>query len=328
MTSGLIKLDNATKMLAEVKNIDDAKDLVDLAEAARVYAKQVKLGLEAQNHAAEIKLRAQRRAGEILDSMDKAEGAREPGTNRGTTRLQDDTASPTYAELDIEKRDAHQWQKIASMPEEKFEQHIEQKKSDEQELTTASLYREAIRESAADKPPAPPLPDDKYRIIYADPPWKYENFGVSVSEYYGGSERHYPAMDIEEIENLPVKDMIADDAVLFLWVTSPKLNQVWGIIEAWGFEYKTSFVWDKIKHNYGHYNSVRHEFLLICGRGKATPEVKQLYDSVQSIERSDNHSEKPEEFRGIIDMLYPSGKRIELFARKDIDGWDSWGNEV
>jgi len=73
-TNGLIILDRATQMLAEVRSVDDARDLIDLAEAARVYARQVNLGLEAQNHATEIKLRAQRRAGEILQSMEKAKG--------------------------------------------------------------------------------------------------------------------------------------------------------------------------------------------------------------------------------------------------------------
>lgn len=78
MADSLTKLDQATRMLAEVRNIDDAKDLINLAEAARVYAKQVELGLEAQNHAAEIKLRAQRKAGEILDKIEFSKGAATP----------------------------------------------------------------------------------------------------------------------------------------------------------------------------------------------------------------------------------------------------------
>lgn len=78
----------------------------------------------------------------------------------------------------------------------------------------------------------------------------------------------------------------------------------------------------------GHYNSVRHELLLVCTKGSCTPENIKLFDSVQSIEKTSKHSEKPEEFREIIETLYPSGNRIELFARKKIDNWDSWGDEV
>jgi N6-adenosine-specific RNA methylase IME4 len=118
-----------------------------------------------------------------------------------------------------------------------------------------------------------------------------------------------------------------DNAVLFLWVTSPLLEDSFKVINSWGFKYKTSFVWDKIKHNMGHYNSVRHEFLLVCTKGSCLPEHIQLFDSVQSIEKTE-HSIKPEQFRKIIDTLYPSGNRIELFARVKIKGWDYYGNEL
>ena len=176
---------------------------------------------------------------------------------------------------------------------------------------------EEVKESVA-------LPDAKYRVIYSDPPWKY---GDQLTEDYGSIKFHYPSMTIAELCELPVKDMVDDDAVLFLWVTSPLLFECEPIIKAWGFKYKTSFVWDKIKHNMGHYNSVRHEFLLICTKGSCTPDAKQLFDSVQSIERT-QHSAKPEEFRDIINTLYPHGKKLEMFARKEApEGWDNWGNQ-
>lgn len=191
----------------------------------------------------------------------------------------------------------------------------------------SGLIRFAERLKPKEEPPD--LPDGIYRVIYADPPWEYEKHGVTVDERYGSAEFwHYDSMTIKELCDLPVKEIAAEDAVLFIWVTSPKLDQVWDVIKAWGFEYKTSFVWDKIKHNFGYYNSVRHELLLVCGRGSSTPDVKKLYDSVQSIERTDEHSRKPEEFRDIIDTLYTYGNKIELFARGvNKDGWDVWGNE-
>lgn len=176
------------------------------------------------------------------------------------------------------------------------------------------------------KAEAPALPDTKYRIIYCDPPWKYDDTGVTTSPSYGGTKWHYPSMTVEELCALPVGAMADADSVLFMWATSPKLPEALRIIEAWGFDYKTSFVWDKVKHNFGYYNSVRHEFLLIAGRGRSTPDTKTLYDSVQTIERTE-HSVKPEEFRAIIDDLYPVGRRIELFARREAAGWERWGNE-
>ena len=171
------------------------------------------------------------------------------------------------------------------------------------------------------------LPDDKYRIIYADPPWKYNDKCDSGGVQSGGAEKHYPTMSIPDLCAMPVADMVTDNAVLFMWTTSPLLQDSFKVIEAWGFKYKASFVWDKVRHNMGHYNSVRHEFLLIGTRGSCTPDNVKLFDSVQSIEKTKKHSEKPEEFRYIIDTLYTYGKKIELFARKQVPNWEAWGGE-
>jgi N6-adenosine-specific RNA methylase IME4 len=169
------------------------------------------------------------------------------------------------------------------------------------------------------------LPTDKFRILYADPPWKY---GDNLTANYGAAKWHFPSMTIKELCELTIIDLAQDDAVLFLWVTAPLLYEAFPIIEAWGFAYKTFFVWDKVKHNMGHYNSVRAELLLICTRGSCLPDISKLIDSVQSIERNNKHSEKPQEFRDIIDTLYPHGKRLELFARQAHTGWEAWGNEA
>jgi site-specific DNA-methyltransferase (adenine-specific) len=168
--------------------------------------------------------------------------------------------------------------------------------------------------------------DKKFRIIYADPPWKYDL--EQTSPNLGGAIKHYNSMSIDELCKIPVDKISDKDSVLFLWVTSPKLNLFLQLMTSWGYDYKTSFVWDKIKHNMGHYNSVRHEFLLIGGKGKSAPDIKELFDSVQSIERSDKHSEKPIEFMNIIDTLYTHGERIELFCRdQKKENWFFWGNE-
>jgi len=195
------------------------------------------------------------------------------------------------------------------------------------EKTVYEVLRQ-VKKSTASHPP--PLPTDKYRVLYSDPPWRYSDSGVINDDNYGRAERHYATMSIEELCDMgdSVKEISEDNAVLFLWTTSPMLEEAFKIIRAWGFKYKTSFVWDKIKHNFGHYNSVRHEFLLICTRGSCVPDTDKKYDSVVSIERTPKHSEKPEEFREIINTLYPNGKRIELFARSQHKDWEVWGNQV
>ena len=169
--------------------------------------------------------------------------------------------------------------------------------------------------------------DKKFRVIYADPCWSYND--KQETPMLGGASKHYETMTINQLAELPVNTITEKDAVLFLWVTSPLLEECFEVIKAWGFKYKTSFVWDKVKHNMGHYNSVRHELLLVATKGSCTPDKKKLYDSVQSIERNDRHSEKPKEFMDIIDDIYEYGDRLEMFARDaKKENWYVWGDEV
>lgn len=142
-------------------------------------------------------------------------------------------------------------------------------------------------------------------------------------------------MSFEELVEFgeKVKKLAAADATMFLWSPAPKLPQAIDLLRLWGFDYKTCLVWDKVKQNRGYYSSVRHELLLIAGRGRSTPrcrlKVVQSVDSVQSIEKSNNHSEKPEEFRRIIDRLYPRMRKVELFSRRTkVKGWTCWGNQT
>ena len=169
--------------------------------------------------------------------------------------------------------------------------------------------------------------DETFRVIYADPAWNYND--KQDSPQLGGAAKHYDTMSVKELSELPVNKISERNSVLFLWVTSPLLEDAFKVISAWGFKYKTSFIWDKIKHNMGHYNSVRHEILLVCTKGSCTPDNKKLYDSVQSIERNNNHSEKPIEFLNIIDDLYNYGNKLEMFCRTiKKDNWYGWGNEL
>ena len=187
-----------------------------------------------------------------------------------------------------------------------------------------SLVRTHLRPPT--KEPAPV--EGKYRVLYVDPPWQYSDTRVELEKGYGPAEKYYRTLSFSELCELTfpdgrrVEDIAEGKSVLFLWVTAPLREDARAVYRAWGFEYKTDIVWDKVKHNYGHYTSVRHEYLLICTRGGCLPESKTLHDSVVQIERTTRHSKKPEYFRQLIDELYPTGNRIELFARKPREGWD------
>lgn len=198
---------------------------------------------------------------------------------------------------------------------------------------SVSKLRRAIK---AAKYEEPILPEGVYRIIYADPPWEYggDQHGTTqgTTAHSSGAqdtvlETHYVPMPIDKICGMDVRSIAADDAVLFLWATVPLLIDGLRVMDAWGFAYKGHFVWDKVKHNVGHYNSVRHELLLIGGRGSSTPDLPELVDSVYSEERTE-HSRKPVYFRELIDRLYPAGPRVEVFARGGLPkNWDGMGNE-
>jgi len=196
-------------------------------------------------------------------------------------------------------------------------------KMDETGNVNAALREVTRAQRQATREAEPPT--GRYRVIYADPPWQYGNAGLTE---YGHAESHYPTVPLADLCAMSVRAWAEDDAVLFLWVTSPMLEDAFEVIRAWGFTYKTSFVWDKVKHNFGHYNSVRHELLLVCTRGSCTPDASKLFDSVQTIERSDRHSQKPEEFRQIIETLYTHGEKLELFARATHPGWKGHGNQL
>jgi len=246
--------------------------------------------------------------------------AEETGYADRTLRLVKETAEKIESGRRLPELSFSHHVEVASLPPEKQELFLN--KAVEENLSVREL-REEIRRDKVEKSFAE-LPLGKYRVIYADPPWEYGN---SMPSYFTEQADHYQLMSLDEICSLDIKSLTEDDAVLFLWVTSPILRDSFKVVDAWGFNYKASFIWDKVKHNMGHYNSVRHEILLVCTKGACTPDNIKLYDSVQSIERTE-HSSKPEIFRNIIDTLYTHGRRIELFARNKAEGWDVFGNEA
>ncbi len=116
--------------------------------------------------------------------------------------------------------------------------------------------------------------------------------------------------------------------MLFCWATFPLLPDALKVIAAWGFSYKTAFVWDKGTGAFGHYHNAAAELLVVATRGSCTPDADRREDQVQAYPRG-RHSAKPEAFRDLIDRLYPHGPRIELFHRGPAPiGWEVWGNEA
>ena len=184
-------------------------------------------------------------------------------------------------------------------------------------LITAARTKKREAETG---PPAP-LPKGVFDLILADPPWRYEFAESNTREV----ENHYPTMTLDDI--CAIDPPAADDSVLYLWATSPKLTEALQVIEAWGFEYKTSMVWVKDKIGMGYHARARHELILIATRGTpGVPEPANRPDSVIEAPRTE-HSAKPDRLQELIETAYPDRSYLEMFARRPRDGWAVWGNE-
>ena len=171
------------------------------------------------------------------------------------------------------------------------------------------------------------LPNKKYNIIYADPPWK---FGGSGGLKWLPASYYYKTMSFNELKKMPVNKIADENCLLFLWVVSSELKNCIEVGEFWGFRYITlGFIWYKQRANVGNYTMPQCELCLIFKKGKIpkdrvrNPGTKSFYSAPIT-----KHSEKPDEFRDRINQMFPLSEKIELFARQKVDGWDCWGDEV
>jgi N6-adenosine-specific RNA methylase IME4 len=175
-----------------------------------------------------------------------------------------------------------------------------------------------------------PFPTGPYAVIYADPPWRYRNDGHKLE---GLASSHYRTMSNKEAAGLPVRDIAARNALLFLWATYPKLPDALEVMAAWGFAYKTvAFTWVKMRRHcvphfgLGYWTRANPEICLLGTRGHPKRVRKDVPNLTMA--RLRGHSQKPDEVRDKIVQLVGDVPRVELFARERAPGWDAWGEEL
>jgi N6-adenosine-specific RNA methylase IME4 len=189
--------------------------------------------------------------------------------------------------------------------------------------------------------PPPDWPAGKYGVIYADPPWGFQAWdGKDKKVASRGSVTPYDTMSMEAIAALPVQELAAEDCCLFMWVVWPTLPEALDIIKGWGFKYKTcGFSWIKAHANQvemfqddnetymglGYWTRANSEVCLLATRGK--PKRKHADVRQAIIEPRREHSRKPSCVYDRIERLV-DGPYLELFARTQRKGWESWGNET
>ena len=186
--------------------------------------------------------------------------------------------------------------------------------------------------SLVEKAEFPALPLGQFEIVYADPPWDYrgqlQHAGAGSGDT-GGAARHYPTVSLKALAALDIPRIRAQNSLLFMWSSSPHLDQAIELGKRWGFAWATvAFVWDKQRVNPGFYTLSQCELCLVFKHGRipaprGARNVRQLVS-----EKRSGHSRKPDEVRRRIDAMFPDARKIELFARDRTDGWTAWGLEA
>jgi len=324
---GLLSVERARVWLAKAVEIDEVKTLRDKAEAIASYQRKQKAGREAAVDADTVVCFAERRIGELSRELPKA-----PTRVRrlGATPAPNLSKVATLKNQGIPKRNASRYEAAAEIPEPEFERLVKAEAAKGKRVTLRRIL-EPIRREARDaalieqNKPIENYRGERCSILLADPPWKYEH---CEDETGRAIERQYPTLTLDKICSWDIDAICTDDAVVFLWATSPKLAEAMRLLEAWRFTYRTCMVWVKDRIGMGYYARQRHELLLIAIRGSvAVPASADRPDSVIEAPRG-KHSTKPSIVYEIIERMYPRLKRGELFARSKRDGWLSWGYEA
>lgn len=165
-----------------------------------------------------------------------------------------------------------------------------------------------------------------FPIVYADPPWNFS--GNSAAKPGKNARQHYPCMSIKDICAIPVRDLVAPDALLLMWVTSPFAEQAFSVVKAWGFTYKSQLTWPKNTVAHGYWARGAHEIIYICRRGKFPCEMPALFPTSIIPGRAREHSRKPDWVAEVVENRFPDMPKLELFARTARPGWAALGNQT
>lgn len=324
--NAITQYDAARRALAEAKTLVEVKNIADKMAAMKEYARRAG-DYQMMHDAAELRDVAERRLGEMQREQPKAKG----GQPYQATGSKLEPVTPTLKDLGIDKKLSSRAQKLAAIPEPEFQRRLKERRKQDSKRVASLLRdadkgaRRAEREVAlAAKITA--FTDRRYGVLYADPPWRFEPWSRD-SGLDRSADNHYPTLTFEAIAALAVP--AAPDAALFLWTTVPCAELGFKLMSAWQFEYRSQFIWSKDRLGTGYWNRNRHEILLLGIRGKVPAPAPG--DQPPSVIEAPvgRHSEKPAIFAEIIETMFPTLPRLEMFARGvPRRGWDTWGADI
>ena len=328
--------------LAKLVEVDEVKAIIDKSIAAQVYAQQAK-DKQLAGHATEVRKRATRRLAEVMNDLRAAgklaKGARGNPGGRGAKIVRGiQSPAQTLEELGVDKDLAKAARKLAAMSEEQFEETVAKAvqyavaaaegASAVIAAARAEQYEKKLKiRQAREKKLALEMPKGRHGVIYADPEYEYR-FWSDKAMTHSAAQLHYDVSPLEIIKARAVPKIAAEDCALFLWATVPMLPQALEVMAAWGFVYKSQFIWVKDRIGTGYWNRNQHELLLVGTRGAIpAPAEKDRWASVVHAPVG-RHSEKPDVFYELIEAYFPNLPKIELNARKRRAGWAAWGFEA
>jgi len=317
-TREIIALDNLdrAKALIAQADITQLKEIISQAEALRSYVAQAKKGLELQNQCAEIKIRAERRAGEMLANIERNSGGR---PSKNSSKLDEFNYTRILKENQIPFSTASRWQIEAEVAENEFEKWVSEIKSEGRELTSVGLRRLALQlRPRQNVTKAPDWPVTKYRTIIIDPPWPIEK--ILRDERLQQYNLDYPTMTIDEIKSLPIPELAFEDGChIYLWTTHRFLPTSFEVFREWGVHYECLLTWVK---NVGitpfsWMYSTEH---CLFGRVGELPLLK-MGRRVDFQAKVREHSRKPDEFYELVREVSPE-PRIDVFSREKREGFE------
>jgi N6-adenosine-specific RNA methylase IME4 len=348
MSTVLVQYDAARRALAAAVRVDEVKAIRDKAVAMQAYAKQAK-DSTLITQATEIRMRAERRAGELLIEMSaRKERATKGGDRKSKSQPATLIAPPKLADLGINKTQSSRWQRLAAIDAVKFENRVETAskraydgitsrflKVDEIERAKQHHSKQIEHGCRVDDLIALADSGKRFSVIYADPAWPWETWGGLSGKIRSAPDNHYGTSALDEIMKLPVAALAADNCALLMWCTGPHIaiGTHTKIIEAWGLKPST-FAFDWVKTNadgqglhtgMGYWTRSNSEFCLIATKGSPLRLATDVHQIVMAP--VGEHSAKPEEVRRRIERLFP-GPYLELYGRKLVPGWTVWGNEI
>ena len=330
----LVKYDAACKAIAAAKNVDEVKHIRDVSIAMKAYARQSR-NHDLEADAIEIRMRATRRMDQMRQeqkaTVGLAKGTRGAGRPRiGGGKNPPPKGVPTLAEAGIGKDLAKEGRKLGALSSREFEKAVKTARESVGRVVKDALRADDKRDSRAEREKelaknVVAMPGKNYGVIYADPPWRFEPYSRETG-MDRSADNHYPTMNAQALGSMDIP--AAKNCVLFLWATVPMLSEALAVMVAWKFEYKSHFVWDKTKVGTGYWNRNRHELLLIGVRGNVPAPDESTRSASLIVAPRGKHSEKPAAFRKMIEKMFPTVRKIELFARERVKGWDAFGNEL